>query len=146
MNWGWKLAILYGTFIVGILVLVIKSGQRSVELVRPDYYQQELIYGKRMNAIAAAAALSGPVEAKVSGAQVEVSFPEECIKTKIEGKIKLYRPDDSKADQEFVIALDTAGRQLITPVSPKPGYYVLQSSWTMNSKEHYNEQSIYMQP
>lgn len=146
MSWGWKITILYGTFIAGILFLVVKSSQRNVELVRSDYYQQELMYGQRMNAIEASGTLSKSIDVKVSEGKVLVSFPHECSSSDIKGKIKLYRPDDSKADQEFEISLDTNVEQLITPIAPKPGYYVLQVSFMMNSKEYYNEQSIYMQP
>ena len=146
MSWGWKITILYGTFIAGILFLVVKSSQRNVELVRSDYYQQELIYGERMNAIKALGMLSKSIEAKVSEGKVLVSFPVECSTSDINGIIKLYRPDDSKADQEFSIALDTNAEQLIVPVTPKPGYYILQVSFVLNSKEYYHEQSLYMQP
>lgn len=144
MSWGWKITILYVSFIVGIMTLVFKANSRDVQLVRTDYYQQELLYTQRMKAIEAANALSQQVSFIVTDAGISFQFPQEFANTNLSGKIKLYRPDNVSDDREFDLKPDQNLTQLITPQSVKTGYYIAQISWNMNGVEYYFEKSVYM--
>ena len=44
IHWGYKIMIVYLFFVVGMVVLVIKSTMQKFELVQPDYYADELKY------------------------------------------------------------------------------------------------------
>ena len=58
MNWGYKILLVYAVFIAGILFLVYKASSQKMDLVTPDYYEQELKYQSQINATERANALS----------------------------------------------------------------------------------------
>jgi hypothetical protein len=51
MSWGTKIAFLYLSFATMIGVMVYKSVTQSVDLVAPNYYEQELKYQDKIDGI-----------------------------------------------------------------------------------------------
>ena len=51
MNWGYKILIVYIVFIAGIVTLVYKSSVQNQDLVVNDYYDQELKYQDKIDAV-----------------------------------------------------------------------------------------------
>ena len=50
LNWGYKIAIFYILFVVGIVFLVFKASNQKVDLVTADYYGEEVRYqGRRID-------------------------------------------------------------------------------------------------
>ena len=62
MNWGARIALLYGGFVVLIVVLVTKSMREDFDLVSADYYNKELAYQNVIEAAKEQATLSEPVK------------------------------------------------------------------------------------
>jgi hypothetical protein len=50
MSWKYKIGLLYGGFVVMILILVVLAYTGKVELVDKNYYQKELNYQKTIDA------------------------------------------------------------------------------------------------
>ena len=48
MNWGWKIAIFMGIYMIGIISVVWYAMLLDVNLVTEDYYQQELEVSKKI--------------------------------------------------------------------------------------------------
>ena len=46
-NWGTKIAIVYLLFVAAILYLVMQSSLHKIDLVTPDYYEEETNYQER---------------------------------------------------------------------------------------------------
>mgnify|MGYP003351831803 CR=1 FL=1 len=49
INWGWRIVMLYGGFVVLILFLVYKTTTVKDDLVTPDYYAKELKYQEQLD-------------------------------------------------------------------------------------------------
>ena len=48
MNWGWKITIFMGIYMIGIISVVWYAMLLDVNLVTEDYYQQELAYEEQI--------------------------------------------------------------------------------------------------
>jgi hypothetical protein len=51
MNWGLRIVLVYIGFVAMILTLVFKARSEKIELVAPDYYEQEIVYQNRIEAL-----------------------------------------------------------------------------------------------
>jgi|JI10StandDraft_1071094.scaffolds.fasta_scaffold393812_2 hypothetical protein len=142
MNWGWKLVIVYLTFVAGILTLVFKAKGEKVDLVATDYYKQELAFGKRMDATKNSNELSTSVALNQTDGEIQLTFPAECIGKITEGTCTFYCPSDANNDYKTPILLDGNGMQTIETGTIKPSLYILKLAWNMNGKEYYSERSL----
>ena len=64
MNWGWKIAILYGSFVTMMVTLVVLSSQQDIPLVTENYYEKDLQYETQMQRIGNSKTLEKDVEVK----------------------------------------------------------------------------------
>lgn len=142
MNWGWKLTIVYLSFVAGILTLVFKAKGEKVDLVASDYYKQELAFSQRLDATKNANQLSSPVVVSQTEDAIELTFPSECIGKIAEGTCTLYCPSDAMNDQRTPLHLNENGTCRIETGIMKRSMYLLKLEWKMSGKEFYSEQSI----
>ena len=66
-NWGYKILLVYGLFVIGIMFLVFKSTQQKYDLVQKDYYADELKYQNVIDASQKAKDLGGELKTDVGG-------------------------------------------------------------------------------
>ncbi len=146
INWGTGIAIAIVLFMSFILYFVIRiSTETNVDhnLVTEEYYQDELKYQEKINAIKNAKKLPQNIRVIKSSEGLRVVFPKEMDATKIKGKISLYRPSNKKLDAEYPISLTNA-TQLIPSKKLVGGRWNLVVSWNYNSKNYlFKEELIY---
>ena len=107
MNWGWKITLVYIAFAAMIISFVIRARSNRIDLVTPDYYEQELIYEQKISAQRNVVELDEPPTVKaLSGGLFTVQFPSSFSGTTMNGTIHLYCPSDATRDLDFVLALD----------------------------------------
>jgi hypothetical protein len=145
MNWGFKISILYGGFILLIVTMVTLSMKQKVDLVSEDYYQQELDFQHKINQIERTEKLATPLTWKVTRKQLELQFPAEFSGKSKQGKIFFFRPSDAVLDQEVSLTKDTATLQQLSLKQLKKGVYKMQVNWEVNNSEFYNEGFIQIQ-
>ncbi|MCA6363529.1 MAG: FixH family protein [Bacteroidetes bacterium] len=138
MNWGLRIALLYGGFVAGVVFMVIMSSRQKIDLVRKDYYAAELKHQDRIDETANANALSEKVTLKHAGKAVEITFPAEMKNKAVKGTALFYRPSDALLDRRFELKPDTSGTQVITG-DFTPGIYNVQIQWTCEGKTYYSE-------
>jgi hypothetical protein len=110
MSWGYKIAILYISFVAIILTGVIASTFQDYHLVRQDYYEAEIAYEDRIQEIENFKALSQKPEMVLQGTQLALAFPEGMQQAM--GTVHLYRPSDSDLDKKYPLALVDGGQSL----------------------------------
>jgi len=113
LNWGWSILLVYITFMLIFLFLFYQSFKelKSNEMVTNDYYKKELAYGDIIKRKQNADTMRIPVKIFQKDRNLIIEFPNYIHK--IEGKIILYKPDNSKLDQEIAIQVDQQHRQII---------------------------------
>jgi hypothetical protein len=142
MNWGKWIVVSFILFAVFIGVLVAVCVRQDINLVADDYYKQELDYQKQIERLNNAHALAVKPVISVANSSLQISFKDfNRIK---QGELTLFRPSDASADLKFEmkITADTI-QSFDIRMSPK-GMYKAQLKWSMDEKEYYFEETIYL--
>jgi hypothetical protein len=61
------------------------------------------------------------------------------------GKLTLFRPSDSAKDKTFELVQTSAHIQTFSTVTLMPGMYRAKLGWSMNGKEFYLEEIVYLE-
>ena len=143
MNWGKWIVVSFVLFAVFIGTLVTVCVRQDINLVTKDYYKAELVYQDQIERQQNARLLdSKPTFAVVDDAYLVVSFDrfDEVEK----GAVKLFRPSNEKLDQDFELQASGDVTQRFKLRSVNKGMYRVKMLWTMNGKEFYTEEVIYI--
>jgi hypothetical protein len=142
MSWGIKITILYTGFVILIGSMVIISSSNKSELVASDYYEQELNYQHRIDAIANEKQLNVTIDYHVMDTCLVIRFPGTEIAKDFKGEIFLFRPSDASKDLKLKLAFDTHGEQSISKKILQKGIYKLCLSWKNKATDYYKEPII----
>jgi hypothetical protein len=141
----WPLTI-YFIFVLLMIGLAFKAQKKGVDMVTSSYYQKELQYNTKMDAIRNLNSLQSAIELTITKGNISIQFPSDCIVQEPIGNITLYRPSSAADDKIIKLKPDENGIQIISSSELKLGNYSIQIEWTMNDKPYFFEQSIYVQP
>ena len=139
MNFGKWIVVAFVLFTAFIATLVTVCVRQDISLVRPDYYQEELVHQRKMTLIQNTRALEILPVIAVSENVLTVSFPDFDKMEK--GEIQLLRPSDVKLDQKFSLKAGEQTQQFQLATWNK-GLYRASIQWTMKGKEFYYERII----
>lgn len=142
MNWGFRIVLLYSSFVVLILTLVYKASGEKVDLVTKDYYAQELVHTDKMNAVSRALPFKENVKVTVGASNIQISFPEQFENEG--GNIDFYRPSDSALDQHFSLQIDENNQQIISSEKWPMGYYAIKIEWTLKGEKYLIEDTVFL--
>ena len=139
MNWGWKIAIVLGIYMTGIISVVWYAMSVDVNLVAEDYYQQELAYEEQILRMENTEELEKKPTFDFSADKkfVVLTFPQGLIPDN--GKITLYRPSDFTQDRKFKLDLDEANQQGFVTVSMMPGLWKAKLQWQQEGISYFQE-------
>jgi hypothetical protein len=134
-------------FIAGTVGLVVLSARNHVELVSPDYYDQELRYQQHINRRARARAL--PEQARVSydaaRGNIVIALPAAQARV-AQGRIQLYRPSDARLDRDLPLALDANGIQQLDAKQLHTGLWIVRVQWSVDGEQFFLNRSIVVKP
>ena len=139
MHFGKWIIVSFVLFVVFIATLVTVCVRQDINLVRPDYYREELMHQQKMVLIQNTRSLKALPVISISKNVLTVSFPgfEQLEK----GELKLLRPSDIKLDRTFALQAGHQQQQFPLDVWSK-GLYRASLQWTMGGKEFYYERLI----
>jgi len=141
ISWGTRIAILYGGFVVLIVMLVWGSMRQHFDLVSKDYYEQELKYQEVIDAHKNQAALSAPVAFRAAPERIVLLFPAECAEQGISGTVSFYAPVDGRWDR--TVNVETRHSAFVIPRGQlHPTKYIMKISWTSGGKKYYQESDL----
>lgn len=144
MSWGIRIAILYGAFVAMIVFMVFRTMKENVDLVTPDYYQEELKFQDRIDRQNQSASLDQQPTVEVTAANIVIKFPAAIAAGNYSGTIRFYRPSDSSKDFSVPLQLDPSGKQTVDSGKFIKGLYEAQLSWSAGGKNYYNKCSLYI--
>ena len=149
-NWGTGIAATYIIFALAMVGLVIKSTQHDVNLVKKEYYDDDINYQSHFNKLQNEKNLSTDLKidliTKVSNpensARVDLSlkFPAETPQPT--GKITFFRPSKTGIDKTLDIQVNEKNEMIIPTSILKDGLWKVQVDWEANGKTFYKEQNI----
>jgi len=145
MNWGWKIALVYFTFVILVLGMVfyVKLTQR-VNLVSDEYYKDEIEYQNTIDAFQNAQGLSAPLLFNISaqGQKATLQLPTEIVGQKPSGSVLFFRFSDNRLDKEFKLSVDTYGKQEIDISKLPKGIWQLKIKINASDKRYQYEKQI----
>jgi hypothetical protein len=142
LHWGWSILLVYITFMLIFLFYFWRSFKEleSNELVTKDYYNKELSYGDVIAKKQNADTMRVPVQILATGKGFEIQFPEYA--RQVDGKIELYKPDNSKLDREIPLQLDENGKQIIEASQLIPGRWNVSIEWQSHNVPYLLEKKM----
>lgn len=142
MNWGKGITIFMLAFMTFIGSMVYIAFTKNADLVRDDYYENELAFDQTKGEKANYTALENPIHIEKNELGVNFIYPSEMNAEK-GGKIAFYRPDQKKYDCEFEIQMSEDHIQRLAYSNFRDGYYDVSIRWTdANDKTYIFESNI----
>jgi nitrogen fixation protein FixH len=139
MNWGYKIAIGFSIFCVGIISVTVYFMMQKVDVVTENYYDKELKYQDQIDKVTRTRALKDAVEFSNTGKELVIKFPNVPDKNQSKDLISLYRPSDNTKDVKIPVLTDTSRTQIISIERLVKGYWKVQINWTSGGSEYYYE-------
>ncbi|MBL7719711.1 MAG: FixH family protein [Flavipsychrobacter sp.] len=141
LGWGARIALLYGTFVVLMVILVARSMNQDFDLVAKDYYAKEIAYQQQIDAGKNQSGLSAPVRLTAGEAEVAVDFPQEFAGKVLQADIHFYSPVKTSLDRRFERKVE--GNHLSFRRSElQDVFYKCKISWTSDGVQYYQESDI----
>lgn len=142
----WPIAIIafFALFISAAASYIVFAVRQDMDLVRPDYYEEELRYQKQLDRLHRTA----PLEASVTvayheaGQQIEIRLPQLHAVPTTTGSIHLYRPSDAELDRHLPLALDPAGLQRLDARQLRAGLWKVRIQWTAEGQEFFVDRPL----
>lgn len=139
LGWATRITILYLSFVTLIITLVAKSMSQRMDLVVPDYYEEELKFQRKIEKINNTKSLQSPLRWEVYKNTVNIIFPHEFANEHISGQITFFRPSDSRQDKIINLQPSKNNIHTVDISGFKKGLYNLQIDWNYKQTEYYNE-------
>ncbi len=137
MNWGWKIAIIYTLFVIGMISVVLYSANFDTNLVGEDYYQKEVEFQQEIDKKQNAINDSLTFQVNIVGDSIVIQFPREVAS----GKVTFVRAADIVSDKQFDLK-NNQNKQSFSMNNLKTGSYEVQVAWKANNEDYYWEENI----
>lgn len=145
LNWGTKIALLYGSFILIVLSMVFFFMTKDVDLVSNKYYDEGINFQEKINDMKRSESLSDPVKFFISDSLLIVQFPKIMEAKSISGALILYRPSDLKKDIKISLKLNSGNQMKVNLSGLEKGIWKVKTQWTSRYDSYYNEEIINIQ-
>ncbi|MDP1803101.1 MAG: FixH family protein [Bacteroidota bacterium] len=142
MSWGTKITILYIGFVILIVSMVYISVNNKSELVSKNYYEQELVYQDRIDAVNNEKKLAVTINYEIVDQFIVLGYLPNEIKKDFKGEVLFFRPSDSTKDLTIDLKFDQEGEQIISKDKLSKGVYKMCISWKNDKKTFYKEAII----
>ena len=131
---------------VAFVLLALIAVRSDRNLVTDDYYEKDLRYQDRIDALRRARALlvKPVIEYDASSPACTVQFPDSAHWTPIRGSIRLYRSADRRSDREVPLQLDRQASQTLPTRSMEKGLWLVQLSWKVRDLDYYLEERVFI--
>ncbi len=132
--------ILFTAYIVGF---VIFASRQKMDLVREDYYDQEIRFQQQIDRVQRTAPVlaAAGIDYDRARGMVTVSLPS-LSRDVVTGAVSFYRPSDASMDNNVQLGLDPAGRQSISVRSLRTGFWKVRIQWKSAGQEYFFEKPI----
>ncbi len=142
----WPIVIIayFIVFISFTAVIVVYLSRQKMDLVRGDYYDDEIRYQEQLDRMNRTQPFSSQVSVAYSSAQqlITIALPQAQAQSKPSGRIRLYRPSDESLDQEIKLAVSPDGVQKVNAKSLRSGLWKVRVYWTVNGQDYFFGETV----
>jgi len=142
-NWGKGIALSITIFVIAMLSLVSYFISLDFFLVSNDHYEEGVQYQETIDSKSRSSHLADPVLVVFDEENValRIVFPSELV-GKVQGDIKLYRPNDPTMDKSIPLSVNATGTQIIPVNDMAKGKWIMKISWVMGEQSYLEEKTI----
>ena len=145
--WPYAIMATFVLFAGYIGYMVQRALRTTVDLVSPDYYQQELRYQQRMESVARTQALPAPVRVQYEPAaqRLTLALPPALAAQAVRGQVHFFRPSDQKLD--FTLPFAPGGARHAQQLSTRrlqAGLWRLRLDFTASGQRYFIEKELYI--
>lgn len=144
-RWGVGLVIAFLAFAAGVVVMVVVSMNREVDLVADDYYQQELRHEQQIQSTRRTDALGDSLHVHLVGTSLLCTLPSVFNPDSTQGTLTFYRPADRKMDFVVPLLLTQGNSQAVDVGTLERGLWRIKVRWTFRQTEYFKEEAIIIQ-
>jgi nitrogen fixation protein FixH len=142
--WPIGLIVFFTVFVSLVASFITFAVRQQMDLVRPDYYEEEIRYQKQFDRIRRTQALGRGVGLVVdrAGKTLRVSIPVGHVVTYGSGTIQLYRPSDASQDQLVPVHPSAEGLQEVDLTGLSAGLWRAKLRWSAGGQEYSLDESL----
>ncbi len=142
--WPYAIIAWFVVFAAAMAAWITFAVRQRMDLVRADYYEQEIRYQGHLDRMNRTSAIRGQVSISydVGPGQVTVRLPVEQVASRPSGRIHFYRPSDAAMDFEAPLAVDGQGIQRIGVRGIRAGHWKVRLEWSAAGQEYVFEQPL----
>lgn len=140
-NWGHKLVFFGVCFMLFVMGMVFYMTQKKNELVDENYYEKGIRFQEELNKFNATEGKDIDFRYTTSTAEIQFRIPHPSTAV----KIQLYRPSDSKLDQNMEITTDADGRAVLSTSAMAKGLWQVKLEWSVKNSIVTFEKAITVQ-
>ena len=142
MNFGKWIVVAFVLFAMFIGTLVTVCVKQDISLVSKNYYNDELVYQDQIKRISNTnQLLKKPGISKLDN-KIRIVFDQQFKIQK--GRVKFFCPSNPEMDKDFDLDIAGDNSQVFNSDSFQKGMYKAKLTWTMDGKEYYYEEVIYI--
>jgi hypothetical protein len=118
--------------------------RQDMDLVRADYYEEEVCFQKQLDRLNRTAVVHGKVaiEYDASRAEVTLRLPAAHLSPRPAGHIHFYRPSDAALDFQVPLNVDAAGLQRIDVNALRAGQWKTRVQWGVAAQDYFFEETV----
>jgi nitrogen fixation protein FixH len=141
-NWGYGIALVYGGFVAGMLIMIFAMRKHNAVLTQKDYYKLDLEYQQRLESKQNMANLGQLPQVRVDKKNGNVVINLPSAMSEAQGKVKFFRSANADTDVELTFQGDSL---ILADIDKRPsGNWQLELDWTQGGKPYFYETAVFI--
>jgi nitrogen fixation protein FixH len=142
--WPVGLVLFFIVFAAYIIGFVIFASRQKMDLVRNDYYDQEIRFQKQIDRVNRTEPMRSNVGLDYDAAQksIRIRLPRAAEGNGRSGSVSFYRPSDASLDTTAALAVDAQGTQRLDVGGLRPGLWKVRVAWSSEGREYFFEKPV----
>ena len=145
--WPIVITAYYIVFFCALMAFVAYASTQHVDLVRSDYYEEELRFQQQLERVNRTRELAQPLAITFDPVRRSIALQLPVAHVgQSSGRVHLYRPSDARLDQDLPLATDAKGKQEVGAAQLRAGLWKIRVLWTVAGQEYSCDQPIVIRP
>lgn len=134
--WPYAIALYFVIFITAMTGWIVFAVRNDHQLIRKDYYEQELKFQGELDSLERGASANIQVAYEPTTRLLTVKFPHDAA-----GTIDFYRPSNDRADRQLPLLVKD-GVQTVDVQTFEPGLWKVRFTWSVNGAEFFHDRKM----
>jgi len=142
--WPYAIIAYFIVFASAIAAWITFAVRQNMDLVRKDYYEEEIRYQQQIDRQNRTQAIRSEVNVSYDGTQqaITLTLPSTHARQQASGTIQLYRPSDASLDRTVQLVVNAEGTQRLDAKALRPGLWKVRIQWTTAGQDYSFDQSV----